>query len=653
MSITKHATSHHSRKDAKGEVAFGRQTPKVRFSSKGKLKGQITPAGHIRSRSAPEDDFDLENWSLSTSNFQHVQVPTDTPHIGNCKKQHTLHDRRAALEQDVADLQKRLQNERAVRHALEKAMGRASSAISPGHRHLTPQAKELIQEINFLEEEVVDLEQHVLSLYRRFFSRCLSRSSSLFRVKHKNEPQIPQDELQQKQHHHIQQEQNKSQKLNNCQKQSHANQHRRNVSAASQGSSTGKVTSLIQPKTRHGSILGETVNVTAHSQISHSQALLQSKALQEVPTKSSPSSVNEDGPRPLRDYLSETPNKLSEELVRCMTAIYCKLSDPPLPQFGMPESPSSCTSSSTSLSSIHGIFSDGWSPGCKTEIAYDTPLMDPFQVKGKVGGAGAYSSMVEVPWICLDKDRLNYTARMLRDFRSMVEQLEKVDPSQLKHNEKLAFWINIYNALLMHAYLAYGIPRNNLKRMTLIQRAAYKVGGHSINAHTIEQCILGCRSHRPTQWLQSLLSPGSKFKAGDERRAFTIDSPEPLVCFALCCGGRSDPAVRVYTPKNVHEELESAKREFLQASIGFQSDKKVLLPKIIEWYTREASITSGNLLEWVSQYVDEKENEIIQKCIRSKPHKNTSHCIEWISYNFNFRYIFHHHLATRFSSRMH
>jgi hypothetical protein len=87
--------------------------------------------------------------------------------------------------------------------------------------------------------------------------------------------------------------------------------------------------------------------------------------------------------------------------------------------------------------------------------------------------------------------------------RSMVEQLENVDPGRLKHEEKLAFWINIYNALLMHvimsqlrsmkflnitilahvlisyfffiivkiqAYLAYGIPRNNLKRMTLLQR---------------------------------------------------------------------------------------------------------------------------------------------------------------------------------------
>lgn len=31
-----------------------------------------------------------------------------------------------------------------------------------------------------------------------------------------------------------------------------------------------------------------------------------------------------------------------------------------------------------------------------------------------------------------------------------MEQLSRVDPSNLKHEEKLAFWINLYNALLMH-----------------------------------------------------------------------------------------------------------------------------------------------------------------------------------------------------------
>jgi hypothetical protein len=75
-----------------------------------------------------------------------------------------------------------------------------------------------------------------------------------------------------------------------------------------------------------------------------------------------------------------------------------------------------------------------------------------------------------VLWICVDKDRVTSAARNLHNLRFMVEELEKVDPRQMTHEQKLAFWINIYNALTMHAYLAYGIPQNPLKRLSLLQK---------------------------------------------------------------------------------------------------------------------------------------------------------------------------------------
>ena len=142
-------------------------------------------------------------------------------------------------------------------------------------------------------------------------------------------------------------------------------------------------------------------------------------------TKSNPSSLNEDGlSRPLKEYLNYTPNKLSEELIRCMIAIYCKIADSPFPNLHeVPESPSSCASSSlTSMSStVHGMLSDGWSPGCKAsdENPYDTPRIDPFQVKnnGRRRTEGAYACMVEVLWISMDKERLSNVSCMLRDFR--------------------------------------------------------------------------------------------------------------------------------------------------------------------------------------------------------------------------------------------
>jgi hypothetical protein len=38
----------------------------------------------------------------------------------------------------------------------------------------------------------------------------------------------------------------------------------------------------------------------------------------------------------------------------------------------------------------------------------------------------------------------------LVDFRLLVEQLERVDLSMSEDNIKLAFWINVYNSLIMH-----------------------------------------------------------------------------------------------------------------------------------------------------------------------------------------------------------
>lgn len=40
-------------------------------------------------------------------------------------------------------------------------------------------------------------------------------------------------------------------------------------------------------------------------------------------------------------------------------------------------------------------------------------------------------------------------------FRSLICQLEDVDPGKLKHEEKLAFWINIHNALVMHVIFIF------------------------------------------------------------------------------------------------------------------------------------------------------------------------------------------------------
>ncbi|KAH8948674.1 hypothetical protein BDL97_11G105500 [Sphagnum fallax] len=589
------------------------------------------------------------------------------------KKKQVPISRRAILEKDVVHLQTRLHDEKTLRMGLEQALGEASDPCTPQDvsAGLAPQAQDLITEIVSLQKEVSHLEQHVLSLYRKVFDQRLSTHQYGTDLR-SSEAQEPSIVISQSSYHvsRFRAEQLRQTKLPPS-----SPQHRHPGSVAMQGfkrlhSSTGAG----QVKTQHRSLLndsfycvdkepesdGEPQGSTASPQVLQSQMspAIQVKILKpssssspvKVDTKQTPKKTSEDVVEPS----SKTPNQLAEELVRCMAAIYCKLANPPLPKFSS-LSPSSSSSSTTTHESSHEFSNlhGSWSPGSQTDNTsseMDGCIMpDPYSVKD-VGGedVGPYCSMVEVPWICVDKDRLTYATQALHNFRLMVEQLEKVDPRQMTHEQKLAFWINIYNALMMHAYLAYGIPQNRLKRLNLLQKAAYKVGAYSINAQTIEHSILGCPSNRTAPWLQAFLKPGTMFKVGDERQAYALQTPEPAVCFALCCGGHSDPAVRVYTAKNVWLELEVAKREFLQASVRIHGSSKVLLPKILEWYLRALVINSStSLLEWVCQNVPGKLEAQIQHCLKLNPHKNPAHCLRWVPYSFGFRYIFVPDLAHR------
>ncbi|KAK9284357.1 hypothetical protein L1049_023528 [Liquidambar formosana] len=152
----------------------------------------------------------------------------------------------------------------------------------------------------------------------------------------------------------------------------------------------------------------------------------------------------------------------------------------------------------------------------------------------------------------------------------------------------------------------------------------------------IQSSILGCRMSRPGQWLRLLLSSRAKFKTGDERQAYAIEHPEPLLHFALCSGSHSDPAVRVYTPKRVFQELEAAKEEYIRATFGVRKDRKILVPKIVESFAKGSSLCPAGVIEMIQQSLPESLRKSIKKCQLGKTRKSI---IEWVPHNFAFRYL--------------
>ena len=117
------------------------------------------------------------------------------------------------------------------------------------------------------------------------------------------------------------------------------------------------------------------------------------------------------------DHVPETPNKLSEDMIKCMSAIYCKLSDPPLTHNGL-SSPNSSLSSMSAFSPREQC--DMWSPGFRNNPSFDVRLDNPFLVEGLKEFSGPYSTMIEVPWIYRDSQKLGDVENLLQNFRLVV-----------------------------------------------------------------------------------------------------------------------------------------------------------------------------------------------------------------------------------------
>ncbi|KAL6012433.1 hypothetical protein ACLOJK_002922 [Asimina triloba] len=597
---------------------------------------------HKRSLSYPDKGVENDDLGISPRSFLGLQ--SDMGEVKECidvkKKQSPVTKHQSSLKQEILQLERRLQDQFTVRRALEKALGYTSSSHVASNENLMPKVllpyvasavayntpclkstsvemlsggsaheiptKELIKEIAVLELEVMYLEQHLLSLYRKAFNQQIS---SLSPSTHHGCPLIPKSAPFPDVAQHDVLLKRERPGVKSGQPMLPRNPV---TSSKKELKDIGAFDKLKDPGVQrsHSELSQRAVPLTRTSlpmdsvakalRTCHSQPLSFLEPQAENSTTNLVSLAEHLGTS-ISDHVPETPNRLSEDAIRCMGAIYCKLSEPPIAHHVISSSPSSFSS----MSAFSPQNQCGrWSPH------YEDSSSD-IRLDGSKRYSGLYTTMVEVPWICGDGQRLEDAEPMLKNFRSLVHKLEKVDPRRLKHDEKLAFWINIHNAL-----------------------AAYNIGGQTISADAIQSSILGCRTQRPGQWLRTFLYPRMKFKSGDDRQSYAIDQPEPLLHFALCSGNYSDPAVRVYTAKRVFQELDAAKEEFIQATIGTRKEQKLVLPKIVEAYAKDSGLSSSELVDMVQYYLPERQRKAMQQS-QGKLRKN----IEWVPHNFSFRYL--------------
>ncbi|KAK9077297.1 hypothetical protein SSX86_005634 [Deinandra increscens subsp. villosa] len=513
-----------------------------------------------------------------------------------------------SLKEEIEQLQKQLEDQLVIRSELEKATTSQPFVQDPiDEASLTKSSKDLIKEISILEFEVKHLEKYLLSLYRKTF---------------------------QKKHQSLSTTETKS-RLNSALKE-------QQLLPGNSANFMPARTSTDNPPKEFGSILEsqpmEDSNVNrSHSSLSYRTPPLYMAANQAFESyhslplgmlelaKDDYSSVSLAGHLGgcVSDNVRMSANSLSEEMIKCVVGIYCQIADPPLINHEFPSSPISFPSPPSDSSPIDQFGM--WSPHCEGSMEF----------------SGPYFTTLEVQGFCKSTQKLSSVEHRQQNFRSLIFQLEQVDPRKLKHEEKLAFWINIHNALVMHAFLVHGTPRGALKRISLVLKATYNIGGHKISVGDIQSTILGCRLPHPGPWFQSLLFSSPKYKSRDARKAYAMKHPQPLVHFALCSGSHSDPMVRVYTPKSVFQELEIAKEEYIHNNFTIQKTQKIFLPKLVDLYAKESGLCHSDLVDMIEHSVPDCYQNSFKLIKKGKSMKK----IEWVPHDFTFRYLLSPDLA--------
>ncbi|POO01194.1 Ternary complex factor MIP1, leucine-zipper [Trema orientale] len=332
------------------------------------------------------------------------------------------------------------------------------------------------------------------------------------------------------------------------------------------------------------------------------------------------------------------PNKLAEEIMKCLNLIYIRLLRTTRAMELEKSGPIS--------RSVHSSLS---SRSFRVEAALtskESRQQDPYGIfnleESIPRDIGPYKNLVIFTASSMDPKCISSPSSvpLLRKLRLLMNNLQTVELRSLTYHQKLAFWINMYNACIMHGFIQYGVPSTPEKLLTLMNKAILNIGGNIINAQAIEHYIL--RKSAPSSMKEASKTGENDDKESVVRELYGLESTDPNVTFALCCGTRSSPAVRMYTAESVVAELERSKLEYLQASVIVTSTKKIAFPELLLKNMLDFAADKELLVEWVCHQLPTAGSlrKSIVDCFRShNSGRITTATVEKIPYDFEFQYL--------------
>ncbi|MFD2733529.1 DUF547 domain-containing protein [Pedobacter alpinus] len=169
-----------------------------------------------------------------------------------------------------------------------------------------------------------------------------------------------------------------------------------------------------------------------------------------------------------------------------------------------------------------------------------------------------------------------------KDVAAIQTTLANISEKELEEGlpldeQRKAFWINIYNGYII------AILKNDKKlfddRTAFFGKKQVEIAGNVLSFDDIENGMI-----RKSQFKFGLGYVGKLFPSGFERN-LRVKNRDYRIHFAINCGAKSCPPVRIYEAKTVNNQLQNATKVYLTQYTKYDNAKDVVTTSTLtSWF---------------------------------------------------------------------
>jgi hypothetical protein len=170
-----------------------------------------------------------------------------------------------------------------------------------------------------------------------------------------------------------------------------------------------------------------------------------------------------------------------------------------------------------------------------------------------------------------------------------LADLESFDPKRVYISAKTAFWLNVFNAVVLRDAAELALAGSVRDVESFFERARLKVGGLAYSLDDIEHGLL--RGNVP-----KFGSRRAPMRRDDPRLAHMPLAYDERMHFAMYSASRSSPPLRVFEGGKLDVQLEEATAEYLRRHVRVEDGGAlVVLPRQLYWYADDFGGAQGAL----------------------------------------------------------